>query len=362
MTEGFEIDILPVENGERSGNAIAVRFGSPGNYEVLVYDGGTRESGQLLVDYVKMYYQSSRVDYMVSSHPDSEHASGLSVVMDQLTVGEVWMHRPWSYSPVVAGYLQHGRSTDNSLSERLKDELSAAYELEQMAAMKGIPVHEPFQGSRIGPFVVLSPEMNWYVLDLISVFDKFPEREECSTTKGTAAAVLEAGEIAADWIAERWDVETLQEDGETSAENESSVVLYGSFDGKGLLLTGDAGIKALTRTADFMAAQRIPLSRTLHVLQVPHHGSRCNVSSSVLDRIVGPLKQADDGTSTTMAFVSVSKASTIYPQKSVVNAFIRRGAHVFATKGKIIHHHHNMPRRDGWQSATPVPFSKEVEI
>ena len=36
---GFEIDFLPVGNGDSSGDAIAVRWGIPGDYRVLVYDG-----------------------------------------------------------------------------------------------------------------------------------------------------------------------------------------------------------------------------------------------------------------------------------------------------------------------------------
>ena len=45
MNEGYEIDFLPVGSGERSGDAICVRCGSPGDYKVMVYDGGTKESG-----------------------------------------------------------------------------------------------------------------------------------------------------------------------------------------------------------------------------------------------------------------------------------------------------------------------------
>ena len=46
---------------------------------------------------------------------------------------------------------------------------------------------------------------------------------------------------AASWVAETLNIETLDENGETSAQNESSVVLYGNFGGHGLLLTGDSG-------------------------------------------------------------------------------------------------------------------------
>jgi hypothetical protein len=49
---GYEIDFLPVGNGDKSGDAIAVRYGEPGNYKVMVVDGGTKESGQALVAHI----------------------------------------------------------------------------------------------------------------------------------------------------------------------------------------------------------------------------------------------------------------------------------------------------------------------
>ena len=53
---GCEIDFLPVGNGDKSGDAIAVRYGYPGNYKVMVYDGGTKESGEALVEHIRKHY------------------------------------------------------------------------------------------------------------------------------------------------------------------------------------------------------------------------------------------------------------------------------------------------------------------
>jgi hypothetical protein len=43
-----------------------------------------------------------------------------------------------------------------------------------------------------------------------------------------------AASAAGEWLSENWFIESLREDVKTSAENESSVVLYGDFDGQGL--------------------------------------------------------------------------------------------------------------------------------
>lgn len=288
---GFEIDFLPVWNGDRSGDAIAIRYGIPGDYKVLVYDGGTKESGQALVDHIKLYYGTTRVDYVVNSHPDADHASGLSVVLENMDVGELWMHQPWKYSKVILDYFKDGRITDNSLAERLKGKMAAAYALEQLAEENGIPVYEPYRGASIGDFVVLSPKSNWYVHELIAEFAKSPEQKKSeSFAAGGLAGIFESVTKAAAiaWVTEHWGVETLRSDVQTSTENESSVILFGQLGEKGILLTGDAGVRALDATATYAESKNVSLPNILHFIQVPHHGSRNNVSSEVLDRIVGP--------------------------------------------------------------------------
>jgi len=358
---GFEIDFLPVGNGDRSGDAIALRYGTACDYKVIVYDGGTKDAGQKLVDHIRKYYGTERVDYVISSHPDSDHAAGLSVVLKQLEVGELWMHRPWNYSSVILHYFKDGRITDTSLAARLKDEMTAAHALEQLANKLGIPIYEPFSGSIIGGFVVLSPEKNWYVHDLIAEFQKSPEQKEADTSWIMLKKLSEAAGKAISWVAEKWGIETLRDDVETSAENESSVILFGNIEGQGILLTGDAGLQALNDSADYAQACGVSLPQILRFIQIPHHGSRHNVSTSVLDRIVGPRKPIDDGGTSKTAFVSAGKDSTTHPRKAVVNAFIPRGCKVIATQGSTKCHFRNMPPRKDWSDAVSLTFSSQVE-
>lgn len=355
---GYEIDFLPVGNGEKSGDAIAVRYGEPGNYKVMVVDGGTKESGQALVDHIKEHYGTTHVDYVVNTHPDADHASGLEVVLEQLSVGEVWVHRPWEYAEEICHWFKDGRITDQSLAERLRDLLSHAYRLEELATGKGIPVYEPYAGSKIGDFHVLSPTLDWH-LELVPQFNKTPEAKTAGLAEALKSYGLRALEKVASWVDEHWHIETLPEDGETSCENESSVILYGNFAGRGVLLTGDAGIRALGKAADQAIGLGFDLT-TSRFIQVPHHGSRRNVSPSILNRIVGP-QVAQGAEATKTAFVSASKTSETHPRKVVTNAFLRRGTNVHQTKGQSKRHSHNMPERAGWVASTPVPFHAQVE-
>ncbi len=353
----YEIDFLPVGNGDTSGDAIAIRYAEDGSdYKVMVIDGGTKESGQALVDHITKYYETDYVDYVVNTHPDQDHASGLSVVMEQLSVGELWIHRPWLYVDEIINHFEVQRMTKESLERRLKEKFAASYALEELAIANSVDVFEPYQGEKIGEFMVMSPDKDWYLHTLIPDFNKTPEKK--------LESVFMDGIINfAKTILESFDIETLKEDGMTSADNESSVILYTEFNDKGIMFTGDAGIQALNKAVDYYdydygsVVLSDDICEKLAFIQVPHHGSRRNVSPNILDKLLGEKGQSENKT----AFVSVGKDSTKHPKKITVNAFIRRGCKVCATQGQPIYHKHNAPNREGWSAITPLEFSEKVE-
>ncbi len=351
----YEIDFLPVGNGDTSGDAIAIRYVEDGtdDYKIMVIDGGTKDSGNALVTHIKKYYDTERVDYVINTHPDQDHASGLSVVMEELEIGELWIHRPWEHTSEIIHHFKDQRMTEDSLERHLKEKFSAAYALEEIAIEKGIPIKEPYQWKKIGLFTVMSPDKDWYLHTLIPDFNKTPDKKMTSLQSATSRLIETIKNVI-----ETLGFETLKEDGETSADNESSVILYTEFNDKGIMLTGDAGIKALNKAVDYFDSQH-PLANIydkLYFIQVPHHGSRRNVSPSVLDRLLGNIGQQ----SNKIAWVSAGENSTKHPRNIVVNAFIRRGYEVFATKGKTMCSSHNISR-DNWTTATPLPFSDVVE-
>lgn len=344
----YEIEFLPVGNGDKSGDAILVRYGENGQYKIMIVDGGTKESGEALVEHIRKYYKTNYVDYVVNTHPDQDHASGLSIVLEELNVGELWIYRPWLNTTFMTYFFKDNRITEKSLKERFQKAFKYSYELEKIAKQKRIDIFEPYQGSKIGAFTVLSPSVEWY-LDLLLESKKTPELEqafESATLDGLTKRALK-------FIEETLNFETLKEDGKTSADNESSVILYANFDGDGILLTGDAGVRALNKAYDYYPK----LLNNLKFVQVPHHGSRRNVAPSILNKILGEKGQFENKT----AFVSAGKDSKKHPRQIVVNAFIRRGCKVCSTEGNTIRHKHNMPSRDGWSAVTPLKFKENVE-
>jgi beta-lactamase superfamily II metal-dependent hydrolase len=322
---------------------------------VLVYDGGSTASGKALATHVRERFRSPRVDYVVCSHPDGDHASGLLALLQRLEVGELWMHRPWLHASAARAAVQAPSAATTPLERRLRSKLRAARKLEMAALQRGIPIHEPFQGADIGRFRVLSPSRDWYLGELLPAFGQpLPHPAVCAAPQHPPTADRES-----------WSLELLREAVRTSADNESSVVLWGQFGDQGVLLTGDAGIQALGHAADQAQSAGIDLPARLSLLQVPHHGGRHNVSPSVLDRLLGPRKPQDDGQATKRAFISAGAGSTQHPHAMVTNALLRRGATPYATQGQVLSHSQGTPPGGGPQALPvplplPLPFSEQV--
>jgi beta-lactamase superfamily II metal-dependent hydrolase len=124
-----------------------------------------------------------------------------------------------------------------------------------------------------------------------------------------------------------------------------------------LVLTGDAGIPALTVAADYM--EDFGLAGPLDFIQVPHHGSRRNVGPTILDRLLGGYPQSPRASS----FVSASRDDKKHPSRQVTNAFCRRGAPVCSTEGRAIRHGSpDAPVRPGWGPVDPLPLYPTIEI
>ena len=158
---------------------------------------------------------------------------------------------------------------------------------------------------------------------------------------------------------EDWDIETLRENEETSAENETSVVLRGLVEGDGFLLTGDAGIRALNKAIDYMEQIGEDVISEISFYQIPHHGGRHNVSPSLLDRMVGQ-RVKKGATRNKTAYASVAEGSD-HPLKMVTNAYIRRGVSTYETNGNTICHHcGQMPKR-GWTQLKMIELADYVE-
>lgn len=364
MSDFFEIDFLDIES-PKSGDAIPLRYQLNGITYIHVVDGGFQACGEKIVKHIRTYYGNPKyIDHVVVTHPDQDHTGGLITVLEEFTVGELWMLRPWMYAEELISRFAQFTSVGN-LKRRLKEVYPRIAALEEMAMQKNIPIREPFQGAAIGAFTVLAPSRTRY-LDLIVESERTPEsveEAERSTLESLGQLVQGIAVKAAAVVASvraAWGEEIFSPE-ETSAENEMSVIQYAYLCGNRLLLTGDAGRAALTEAADFAPYVGLPLPG-INRFQVPHHGSRRNVSTEILDRWLGERlpSQLLSGQEKFSAIISSAKEDEAHPRKAVVRALYHRGAGVYATEGNSLCSSYNAPFRN-WSPVQPLAYPHEQE-
>lgn len=354
----YELEFIGINKDAKDADAICFRFydASTKRFVVGIYDGGTLDYGEALKNHLMKYYfpeeTQPTIDFVICSHSDLDHASGLSIILEEFKVNNLYMNRPWLYVDELFDKVNDGRITKQSLERRLREKYSYIENLEKIAKNKGIKIYEAFAGTTIyKKLTILSPAKEFYI-DLVVDSDKTPLQGS-----GVTKSLFDK---AADVKSERetWTKELLRDNVTTNAENEMSVVIYGYMDEESFLLTGDAGVRALNKAVEYSKYNNIKLT-DVKVHQIPHHGSRHNVSPCVLNQLVGPIVGKDDSPTKT-AFVSVSKGSD-HPRQMVVNSYIRRGCKVFEARNNTIRHQKGMPEREGWTAANSLAFSEGVE-
>jgi beta-lactamase superfamily II metal-dependent hydrolase len=354
--DDYQITYLPVGDGSKGGDAIALRFGNlrggrRDEQVVMIIDGGTKESGAKLVDHVQNCFGTNSVDIVLATHPDSDHVSGLTEVLNTLYVGELWMHQPWEVAPSVKQALNQPY-THLGLSNYVKASLGQASDLAKIAREKEIPIFEPYAGlTRFdGMLQIIGPSEEYYQ-SLVPNFRSTPTSTTESALSKLLGGAYDSLKEGVKKVLETLEIETLKDGNEHySAENNSSAILLLTVGDRKVLFTGDADADALTLAADYCEGELdIPLS-DLSLMHVPHHGSKQNVGPTILNRI-----------RTRKAQISAPAKSDKHPHQSVINAFVRRESQVFGTMGSGITHHSGHPL-DGWTSPVePLQFVGEFE-
>lgn len=335
----YEIDFLPVGDGQKSGDAIAMRFTRPdtGNYAHVIIDAGFGDDGEALVEHVQSRYGTNSVDLAVLSHADGDHIGGMGKVVRELDVATLCVH---------------------GLGDRGGASLPAADavdDLIEVAKRQGTAIFEPFTGNHAfgGAIRFLGPDENWYE-DLV-------EEQLVRALAGSGARgsqVLERARALASRMMVALPVEVPFTEGEgTSPRNESCIVTMLEVEGFRAVFTADAGVRALDRAWDYLERNGLGV-REPDFIQVPHHGSRRNGSSALLNRLLGPTGQSQERT----AFVSVVANAPKHPAGRIVNAYSRRGYKVCATAGQTIcRHSPDAPARADFYPLTPLGPMVEEE-
>jgi len=348
----YEIDFMAV--GESHGDAICMRYGVQGfNQVVNVIDGGYTEIGADIVAHIQKFYGTDTIDNVVLTHADDDHARGLVTVMENCIVGALRMNRPWRFASLFM-HNHHGNYGLAGFIQDIRDAHPYLVELEEIALSNGVPIHDVFQGDTYGAMTVLAPSRERYI-ELLPLLDKTPEIYGGS---GAFRSVYEKVRDNILNVAEKWDVETLQENPPaTSPSNETSLVQMFRYDNYSALFTGDVGPQGLADAAG--AAYNRGVLAAPNLVQIPHQGSRRNVTPRILNTWLGqPV--ADISVVRGRAFCMVGEKKSDHPRKIVSNAFTRRGYVVEVGRGST--RCFSNIERQGWGPVgTREPFWTTVE-
>ena len=282
MITAYEIRFFQVGSASKGGDAILIRlldeFRKP---TVIVVDGGYKETGEKIIDYLQKI-DISIIDLVINTHPDIDHISGLIRLFEEqsLIIKKLIMNRPWRDSNITADYFADNRITDKSVNKRMTEAFNYAYQLEQKAIAKigeDNIIHPVVGNNYFDCLTILSPSKDFYRTKLIES-DKTPTTLDNDSSTKTFAKTMG---VLVSYI--KGQMKWYDE--ETTPINETSIVTLLNMPDKVYLLTADAGRNDLKEALDYIDSINGIANQSVNVLQLPHHGSRKNISPELIRRI-----------------------------------------------------------------------------
>ena len=144
----YEIDFIATKENKGNTDAICFRYEKDGKFINVVYDGGSKVLANKLIEHLEEFYFKNeyypKIDYLICSHPDQDHASGLIEVIEKFEIDKIIMNIPWKYIYDIWDNVNDGRVSEESLENRLKDDYPYVAQIEKLAEEKGIEIEKLF--------------------------------------------------------------------------------------------------------------------------------------------------------------------------------------------------------------------------
>ncbi len=340
----ISIDMLSVNNAD----AIIVWLKDPNNNNfVMLIDGGNKKDGEKVIQHLNNYILPSAgkkaPDLIVSTHHDKDHIGGLIQVVEHYgnSIPEIWVNNPAHHLGALAYSHLEESFRSKSGQKQYQVILESLTNLDEFIAIvdkKGIPRYHALYGQNKfnGIIQILGPSEKYYkaLLPGMDGLEKFVTEEANWAYNSIfgAAVINESLENSS-------PCPIVDEENETSATNNSSVILQiTARDNQRYLFTGDAGVRA------FQDVQARTSLDSIYWLDVPHHGSRRNLSVDLIDTMKPKA-----------CFIS-AEGSNKHPRRALVNCLRKHGASVYSThkSGNIWYHAGNFPARADYSTAAEI--------
>lgn len=276
----YEIHFLDV--GDADCIAIKYRKGSASRAYVALIDAGNVTDAPKIKEFLKNQFGTLEIDLAVCTHPDSDHKGGFFELLEDgnISIREFWLKDPYAYvtdeeflrmkrsgSKIVACRRAYDHPSDSS--KNLIDLISKKCNVDGTFCV-GMNVCPGAKCDDI-PIVVLGPVDEYYQQAAKGIVQEFAELKMDPDMK-KYDELLEVSEDEAKSV--------IDEVKDESYTNMGSLILYFTpSSDRRILLAGDASQTSLGLT--YLSNKYISGC----VLKVPHHGSKHNLNSKLIDEI-----------------------------------------------------------------------------
>lgn len=287
MARIFEVNVLPAGNGD----CIWIEYGDASSPHRILIDGGTQGTYKRLKRKIQsLTLAKVHFDLLVITHIDGDHIAGALELLERnelpVSFGDIWFNG-YRHLPAEKiedfGALQGERLTTALLDpkKKLRWNANPAFQGGRICVQQdGSPIQVKDLPEGLDIFV-MSPGIE-QLSALRPVWEK-----ECShagldpTRPVEEETALPPGIEAMGAI----DVESLaatkfKEDDKPA--NGASIALLLRYEGKNVLLAGDAFPSVITKSVESLGGHK-PL--TVDLLKLPHHGSQNNVNKELIEKV-----------------------------------------------------------------------------
>ncbi len=296
------IDMIDVGKGD---SYVVELHDDAGHKFSFVVDGGTREKSDAVIAHVNKYH-NGQINLAICTHPDTDHIGGLISLMEQCQVSHLILNDPRDILPESTLLQRANKYLSSDEVSVFKSAFERIDELKEQAIYQNT-VHHP------NTFSSNQPRFRWggwnvYVLGPSeNLFRDIWLNED--VVRDWFSSDLVDGLVSLHPNTSVLDDPSI----DTKPVNNSSIILFIEGYGRKYLFTGDAGKRALR---DAMAVKDIT---GLTWFDVPHHGSRRNIDTQIINHL-----------SPQVAYIS-SPGTTKHPRKTVIRALQKAGTAVYST-------------------------------
>jgi beta-lactamase superfamily II metal-dependent hydrolase len=337
--EKYEIEMLDV----KSADAFIIHIVDENDADhIILVDAGNYNDGQKIIDHLRKYYISPRIDLAIVTHPDDDHYGGFFYLLekiknnikDKIEIVQFWIHDPGQHISVED--LKYKWKNDNAKTEARSVLNLNGENLLQIVDDLGIARLEPFAryeddtifGHPDFMIVALGPTEDYYKSLVPNFRNSLKPKYDSEESDEDSTVTLKEGKIYS---------KTLDEAGDDpSTHNQSSLIFaFLPTNEKKYLFMGDAGEAAFTN----IPKEFQDYIRNVQWLKVPHHGSKYNMSNDMINTIKPKV-----------AYITTEKIGK-YLSQSVVNALKKADCSVYSTHKNGSMLHNNIVSRDGYSNA-----------